>query len=140
MTTNTRSGSGGPGESLVRDLLGVFPSTASMPAQAATLAGLIQESAYRLDDIQEQLQERATQAIDQLRNIAVGRDRYRRGSTDGVLQLTGLQVDMLAARRGDAVRHLTALCAAYQAVTRPAAPAVPIASPPSPYPRPAPRR
>ncbi|MFE6461240.1 hypothetical protein ACFVP0_27750 [Streptomyces cinereoruber] len=121
---------------MVRSLLGGLPARSSQPAPAAALAGLIREAADLLDGIQEQLESRAGYAVDQLTRIAEGRDQYRHGATDGVLQLAGLQVEMLAARRGDAVRHLTALCTAYQDLVRPAAPA----AAPSPSRRPVSRR
>lgn len=105
------------------------------------MAALIRDAAGELDSIQEQLQARAGYVIDQLRRITEGRDRTRRGSTDGVLQLAGVQVDMLAARRGDAVRHLST---AYQALRHPSAvpaePSRPAVAPGSSPGRPARRR
>ncbi|MFE0772213.1 hypothetical protein [Streptomyces sp. NPDC058861] len=114
---------------MVRSLLGGFPVRSSQSAPVAALAWLIREAADLLDGIQEQLESRAGYAVGQLTRIAEGRDQYRHGATDGVLQLAGLQVEMLAARRGDAVRHLNALCTAYQDLVRPAAPAGPAAAP-----------
>lgn len=124
---------------MVRSLLGGLPARSSQSAPVAALAGLIREAADLLDGIQEQLESRAGYAVDQLTRIAEGRDQYRHGATDGVLQLAGLQVEMLAARRGDAVRHLTTLCTAYQDLVRPVTPAAPAAAP-SPSPRSASRR
>lgn len=80
-----------------------------------------------LDGIDERLQAQAEYAVEQLSRVVDGRDQYRHRSTDGVLQLTGPQIDMLLARRGDAVRHLTGLCTAFKAVSQTAtapAPAV----------------
>ncbi len=127
------------GMAIVRLLLGGIPVRDPASGQAAALVGrLIREEADILDGIDEQLQGQAEYAIEQLSRIAVGRDQYRHGSTDGVLQQTGPRIDMLLARRGDAVRRLTALCGTYKALARPAAGPAPTPSP-TPARRPASR-
>ncbi|MCB5905880.1 hypothetical protein [Streptomyces pinistramenti] len=81
------------------------------------LASLIGEMADRVDSLQEQLVAKATYAAEQLERVATGADRIRPGSTDGILQYQGVQTDMLAARRSDAIQHLKALLASYQHLT-----------------------
>ncbi|MFC0844704.1 hypothetical protein ACFH04_13445 [Streptomyces noboritoensis] len=130
---------------LIHALLGgALPPCSTDTGEAAAVAAMIRDAARELDSVQEQLQARAGYVIDQLRRITEGRDRTRRGSTDGVLQLAGVQVDMLAARRGDAVRHLSTLCTAYQALRHPSAvpaePSRPAVAPGSSPARPARRR
>lgn len=122
------------GQATVRSLLGGIPSARESGGDAlAELAGLVRKEADELDGIAEQLQSLAEYAIDQLKVITEGRDQYRHRSTDGVLQLTGLRIDMLLARRGAAVQHLTALCAAYKQASPPAAvPAPGLAPSPAP--------
>ncbi|MFB8046342.1 hypothetical protein ACFC8F_34165 [Streptomyces hydrogenans] len=117
------------GEATVRSLLGGMPVRDPASGQAAALLSrLIREEADVLDGIAEQLHQQAEYAIDQLSRVADGRDQYRHRSTDGVLQLTGPQIDMLLARRGDAVRHLTGLCTALKALSQATAAPAPVVS------------
>ncbi|MFJ4338643.1 hypothetical protein [Streptomyces sp. NPDC088915] len=106
-----------------------MPARDPVGSHAAALLGrLIREEADVLNGIAEQLQRQTEYAIDQLSRVADGRDQYRHRSTDGVLQLTGPQVDMLLARRGDAVRHLTGLCTAFKALSQATAAPAPAVS------------
>ncbi|MFF7439001.1 hypothetical protein [Streptomyces sp. NPDC008122] len=110
-------------------MLGGIPVRNPTSGQAAALLGrLVREEADVLDGIDGRLQGRAEYAIEQLSCVVEGRDQYRHRSTDGVLQLTGPQIDMLLARRGDAVRHLTGLCAAFRAMSQAATASAPAVS------------
>ncbi|MFI5804410.1 hypothetical protein [Streptomyces sp. NPDC051561] len=83
----------------------------------ANLVHLLGEAEERVNSLQEQLVSSARFAAERLLRVAEGQDHVHHGSPDGILQYSGLQIDMLSARRGDAVRNLRALLAAYQAVT-----------------------
>ncbi|MFG3348691.1 hypothetical protein ACGF1Z_26985 [Streptomyces sp. NPDC048018] len=72
----------------------------------AILADLIRETAANVDEVQQRLLQRADMAISQLQSVTRGRDRYRHGSTDGLLQSLGSEIDSLVARRGEGIQRL----------------------------------
>ncbi|WP_433549151.1 hypothetical protein ACQPZG_31885 [Streptomyces sp. CA-294286] len=84
---------------------------------AANLVHLLGEAEERVNGLQEQLVSAARFAAERLLRVAEGQDHVHHGSPDGILQYGGVQIDMLSARRGDAVRNLRALLAVYQAIT-----------------------
>ncbi|WP_282697800.1 hypothetical protein [Streptomyces sp. CC208A] len=79
----------------------------------ATLASLIRETAANVDEVQQKLLQRADMAIRQLQSVTLGRDRYRHGSTDGLLQSLGTEIDTLVARRGEGIQLLRTLTTSY---------------------------
>ncbi|MFD3997438.1 hypothetical protein [Streptomyces sp. NPDC058583] len=93
-----------------RDLvLGSHPPGTAL----ATLADLIRETAANVDEVQQKLLQRADSAIRQLQSVTLGRDRYRHGSTDGLLQFLGVEIDTLVARRGEGIQLLRLLTTSY---------------------------
>ncbi|WP_328486013.1 hypothetical protein [Streptomyces zaomyceticus] len=100
----------------------------------ATLADLIRETAVNVDEVQQRLLQRADMAISQLQAVTLGRDRYRHGSTDGLLQSLGNEIDTLVARRGDGIQLLRLLATSYADLSGAPKP------PPAPSRLPAPRR
>jgi hypothetical protein len=107
------------GTQLVMHALGQRPDLdAHEPGSPpAYLAHLLGEAEERVNGLQEQLVSSAQFAAERLLRTAEGRDHVHHGSPDGILQYTGVQIDMLSARRGDAVRNLRTLLAAHQAIT-----------------------
>ncbi|WP_282697848.1 hypothetical protein [Streptomyces sp. CC208A] len=79
----------------------------------ATVAGLIRQTADNVDEVQQRLLQRADMAISQLQSVTQGRDRYRHGSTDGLLQSLGTEIDSLVARRGEGIQLLRLLTNSY---------------------------
>lgn len=106
-----------PGAHLVAEVLGIHPEdmTARHPRGTAldALGRMVAAAAEELDGLHSALTERARSAIDLLQPYAHGRNADLLASA-GVLQSTGLDVDLLAAQRGTAYRHLTRLVGAYQ--------------------------
>ncbi|RZD89395.1 hypothetical protein C0Q60_03810 [Streptomyces albidoflavus] len=71
-------------------------------------------TALHLDTVQKELVDRCTWAAQDLTRVATG---TAAPNSLGVLQNSGLQIDLLAARRADAKAHLRSALAAYQRVT-----------------------
>ncbi|OII62159.1 hypothetical protein BJP40_03935 [Streptomyces sp. CC53] len=101
----------------------------------AQLADLIRETAGNVDEVQQKLLQRADMAIRQLQSVTLGRDRYRHGTTDGLLQSLGNEIDTLVARRGEGVQLLRMLTNSYADLQ-----GAPKPQPAAPSHRPAPRR
>ncbi|MFI9210246.1 hypothetical protein ACIGW7_19175 [Streptomyces sp. NPDC053253] len=99
----------------------------------ATIADLIRETANNVDEVQQRLLQRADMAISQLQSVTLGRDRYRHGSTDGLLQSLGTEIDTLVARRGGGVQLVRLLATSYADLS--GAPKPPSAPSPPPSPR-----
>ncbi|MCZ0978694.1 hypothetical protein O1L60_04055 [Streptomyces diastatochromogenes] len=100
----------------------------------ATVTGLIRETADNVDEVQQKLLQRADMAISQLQSVTRGRDRYRHGSTDGLLQSLGTEIDTLVARRGEGIQLLRLLTNSYADLSGTPKP------PPAPSRLPSPRR
>lgn len=78
------------------------------------LAELVVRAARHLDSLQSELVERCTWAAADLARVASGTTA---ANSLGILQNSGLQIDLLAARRADSITHLKSALAAYQRAT-----------------------
>ncbi|MFW6724187.1 hypothetical protein ACHZ98_29365 [Streptomyces sp. MAR4 CNY-716] len=78
------------------------------------LARLVETTSRRLDDVHEQLTALARRAADDLNHVAQGRAQI---NSLGILQHSAVALDILAARRADAVEHLRDLIHIYQHAT-----------------------
>ncbi len=81
---------------------------------AGVLAQLVFMAARHLDDLHEQFADAAQYAASNLTRAATGKSSI---NSLGVLQNSATQIDILAARRADAVEHLKILIHAYRQVT-----------------------
>jgi hypothetical protein len=79
-----------------------------------TVAQLVVNGARRLDYLNEQLAAQALAAADGLTRVAAGKAQI---NSLGVLQNSATQIDILAARRADAVEHLKEVIHAYRHLT-----------------------
>ncbi|MFD4476443.1 hypothetical protein ACFWPU_10065 [Streptomyces sp. NPDC058471] len=77
------------------------------------LAQLVYMAARHLDHLHERFTDAAQYAASTLTGVATGKTSI---NSLGVLQNNGTQVDILAARRADAVEHLKAVIHAYRQV------------------------
>ncbi|MGW5119061.1 hypothetical protein ACWEQ8_26995 [Streptomyces noursei] len=106
------------GSQFVRDHLCVEPR--QLPRQHApgsveeTLAQLVKSAAVQLDDLAAEFASRAKSAAVDLTRVATGKALI---NSLGVLQNSATAIDILAARRADAMAHLKELVNAYQYVT-----------------------
>ncbi|MFD8063963.1 hypothetical protein ACFXA0_32730 [Streptomyces cyaneofuscatus] len=73
-------------------------------------------AARHLDSVQSELVDRCTWAANDLTCVAAG---TAQANPLGILQSSGSQIDILAARRADAITHLKSALAAYQRGTTP---------------------
>ncbi|RST17385.1 hypothetical protein EF908_34315 [Streptomyces sp. WAC04770] len=71
-------------------------------------------AAQHLDNLQSELVDRCTWAAADLTRVAAG---TAAANALGILQTSGTQIDILAARRADAITHLKSALAAYQHAT-----------------------
>ncbi|MFD4123915.1 hypothetical protein ACFXKK_02675 [Streptomyces globisporus] len=71
-------------------------------------------AALHLDNMQSELVDRCTWAADDLTRVAAG---TAAANPLGILQTSSTQIDILAARRADAITHLKSAMAAYQHAT-----------------------
>lgn len=92
---------------------GVTLTTHPSGSALDTLVRLIQETAASVDEVQHQLLAQAETASRTLDRITSGRDTLRHAATDGLLQFTGVSIDMLVARRGEGIRLLRMLTNSY---------------------------
>lgn len=92
------------------------------------LAQLVVRAARQLDNLQGELVDRCTWAATDLTRVAAG---TMTANALGVLQNSATQIDILAARRADAIAHLKSVLAAYHSATT-------TSSPQRPAPQPAP--
>ncbi|MEU4030561.1 hypothetical protein [Streptomyces anulatus] len=82
------------------------------------LAELVVRAARHLDSLQSELVDRCTWAAADLTRVAAG---TAAANPLGILQTSSTQIDILAARRADAITHLKSALAAYQRATTPQA-------------------
>ncbi|MET9556831.1 hypothetical protein [Streptomyces sp. NPDC006645] len=103
------------GSQMVTEQLGIPPRQLGrlhQPDSAeGTLAQLVGNGARHLDHLHEQLTSRAGEAAANLTRVTSGRAQI---NSLGILQNTATQIDILAARRYDAIEHLNELILAYR--------------------------
>ncbi|MFG3151396.1 hypothetical protein ACGF7W_05040 [Streptomyces sp. NPDC048219] len=118
-----------PGSQMVHQTLGKTPSELRFLHEGTDLvmAVLVTSAARHLDDVHRQFTEAAQQAATALTSAVAGTKSI---NSLGVLQYSAIQVDILAARRADAVDRLKEAIAAYRQVTadKPTAPSSPRAT------------
>ncbi|WP_435598669.1 hypothetical protein [Streptomyces anulatus] len=73
-------------------------------------------ASLHLDSVQSELVDRCTWAAADLTRVAAG---TAAANPLGILQTSSTQIDILAARRADAIAHLKSAMAAYQHATTP---------------------
>ncbi|MFF3640387.1 hypothetical protein [Streptomyces sp. NPDC002564] len=131
--------SAGPGTRMVHEALGAAPHViARLQAGApeTALADLLYTAARHLDHVHQQFVDAASRAADTLTRAAVGNTTI---NSLGVLQNSATQIDILAARRSDAVDNLRETILAYREGTASqAAPRTRAVSAPAPAGTPAP--
>lgn len=81
------------------------------------LAGLVLDAARRLSDLEENLRQRAGSVAGVLTRLTATLDAGQSGNPHGVLQSTGLDIELLAARHAEAHHRLVATLSAYRAAT-----------------------
>ncbi|MFI1929309.1 hypothetical protein [Streptomyces sp. NPDC020330] len=109
--------SAGPGSQMVHDALGAWPrALGRLHAEGPdlVLADLVYTAARHLDHVHEQFTGAAQHAASILTRAAAGNTSI---NSLGVLQNRGTQIDILAARRDDAVDRLKEAIDAYRQVT-----------------------
>lgn len=107
----------GPGSQMVHETLGASPRVLGRlhtEGPELVLADLIHTAARHLDHVHEQFTGAAQNAASILTRAAAGNTSI---NSLGVLQNRGTQIDILAARRDDAVDRLKEAIAAYRQVT-----------------------
>ncbi|GGL34491.1 hypothetical protein GCM10010095_19730 [Streptomyces anthocyanicus] len=121
-----------PGSQMVRQALGKTPSELRFLHEGPELvvAFLVGRAARHLDDVHRQFTDAAQQAATTLTRVARGTTTI---NSLGVLQHSATQIDILAARRADAVDRLRESIDAYRQVA-----AADKATAPSPRATPAP--
>ncbi|MER5813804.1 hypothetical protein [Streptomyces californicus] len=106
------------GQRLVRKTLHappeVFPSLHSHGSAEEELAKLVVNAARQVDTLQSELADRCTWTARDLSHVATGTSS---ANPLGILQGSGTQIDILSARRSDAIAHLKSVMAAYQKAT-----------------------
>ncbi|MGW1235015.1 hypothetical protein [Streptomyces californicus] len=80
------------------------------------LAELVVRAAQNLDSLHSELVDRCTWAAADLTRVAAG---TAVANSMGILQTSGPNIDILAARRADAITHLKSALGAYQRATAP---------------------
>lgn len=110
-----------PGSQMVYEALGASPFDlyrlhADGPGPESVLAGLLHAAASHLDHLHEQFTDAARDAATTLTRVVSGTTSI---NSLGVLQYSGTQIDILAARRADALERLREVIGAYQQVTAP---------------------
>ncbi|MFD4786506.1 hypothetical protein ACFWN1_05385 [Streptomyces sp. NPDC058459] len=119
-----------PGSQMVHQTLGKTPSELRLLHDGTELvmAVLVSRAARHLDDVLRQFTDHAQQAAIALTSAVAGTKSI---NSRGVLQYSAIQVDILAARRADAVDRLKEAIAAYRQVTadKPTSPVSPQATP-----------
>ncbi|MFE6979261.1 hypothetical protein [Streptomyces sp. NPDC057682] len=130
---------------MVVEALGALPPRPTRPRTADSaediVAWLVIRAASHLDHVHAQFTDAAQGVASMLDRVSTGKSSI---NSLGVLQSRGLLIDILAARRADAVEHLKEAIHAYQRVTafgnrtaQPARRAGPGPVPPGPPPTPA---
>ncbi|MFD4342220.1 hypothetical protein ACFWPP_34145 [Streptomyces anulatus] len=107
----------GPGSQMVHETLGAWPrALGRLHAEGPelVLADLVYTAARHLDHVHEQFTGAAQHAVSILTRAAAGNTSI---NSLGVLQNRGTQIDILAARRDDAVDRLKEAIGAYRQVT-----------------------
>lgn len=92
------------------------------------LAELVVRASQNLDSLHSELVDRCAWAADDLTRVAAG---TAAANPLGILQTSSTQIDILAARRADAITHLKSALAAYQRATTPQSQRA-VSVPPSP--------
>ncbi|MEI5100917.1 hypothetical protein RB200_23245 [Streptomyces sp. PmtG] len=116
-STSSTPPSAAVGSQMVTEALGASPRhlerlhTPHSPADV--LARLVYTAARHLDYLHQQFADAAQRAASHLTRAATGKTTV---NSLGVLQNSGAQIDILAARRADAVEHLETLIHAYRQV------------------------
>lgn len=117
-TPSNASPSSSVGSQMVSEALGASPRHLerlhSPEGPADVLAQLVFMAARHLDHLHEQFADAAQYAASQLTRAATGKSSI---NSLGVLQNSATQIDILAARRADAIEHLKVLIHAYRQVT-----------------------
>lgn len=111
--------SSAPGSQMVHEALGASPRSLGRLHDAGPeliLADLLYTAARNLDHVHEQFTNAAQNAASTLMRAASGRTSI---NSLGVLQNSATEIDILAARRADAVDHLKEVINAYRQVTTP---------------------
>ncbi|WP_406484894.1 hypothetical protein [Streptomyces sp. NBC_01563] len=109
--------SAGPGSQMVHESLGALPrflGRLHTEGPELVLADLVHTAARHLDHVHEQFTAAAQNAASVLTRAAAGNTSI---NSLGVLQNRGTQIDILAARRDDAVDRLKETIDAYRQVT-----------------------
>ncbi|CAL9415780.1 hypothetical protein [Streptomyces sp. enrichment culture] len=114
-TSDTRP-SAAPGSQMVHQALGKTPSELRFLHEGTelVLAFLVGRAARHLDDVHRQFTDAAQRAATTLTRAVAGTTLI---NSLGVLQHSAMQVDILAARRADAVNRLKEAIDAYLRVT-----------------------
>jgi hypothetical protein len=81
------------------------------------LAGLVLDAARRMSELEENLRQRAGSVAGVLTRLTATLDAGQSGNPHGVLQSTGLDIDLLAARHAEAHHWLVSTLSAYRAAT-----------------------
>ncbi|MFJ9447978.1 hypothetical protein ACIRRH_40050 [Kitasatospora sp. NPDC101235] len=107
-----------PGAHLVFERLGAYNASelsAGYPGSdpLGRLAFMVASSAREVDRLHQELTARAQTVIERLEPIARGDHASMRG-VNGIIQSAGLQVELLAARRGAAYEQLSSAVTAYE--------------------------
>ncbi|MGV9967666.1 hypothetical protein ACWDU3_27570 [Streptomyces olivaceus] len=116
MDTSGTQPSDTPGSQTVHQALGKTPSELRFLHEGTelVLASLVGRAARHLDDVHRQFTDAAQQAATTLTRAAAGTTSI---NSLGVLQHSATQIDILAARRADAVHRLNEAITAYRQVT-----------------------
>ncbi|MFF0165431.1 hypothetical protein [Streptomyces prasinus] len=116
MNTSATQPSAAPGSQMVRQALGKAPSELRFLHEGTelVLAVLVGRAARHLDDVHRQFTDAAQQAATTLMRAVAGTTSI---NSLGVLQHSATQIDILAARRADAVDRLGEAINAYRQVT-----------------------
>lgn len=116
MDTSATQPSAVPGSQMVQQALGKSPSELRFHHEGPelVLAFLVGRAARHLDDVHRQFTDAAQQAATTLTRAVAGTTSI---NSLGVLQHSATQIDILAARRADAVDRLREAINAYRQVT-----------------------
>ncbi|MFG3323493.1 hypothetical protein ACGF3J_36090 [Streptomyces sp. NPDC048171] len=116
MDTSATQPSAAPGSQMVQQALGKSPSELRFLHEGTelALAFLVTRAARHLDDVHRQFTDAAQQAATTLTRAVAGTTSI---NSLGVLQHSATQIDILAARRADAVDRLGEAITTYRQVT-----------------------
>ncbi|MEV5449594.1 hypothetical protein [Streptomyces sp. NPDC052535] len=116
MDTSATQPSAAPGSQMVQQAIGKSPSELRFLHEGTelALAFLVTRAARHLDDVHRQFTDAAQQAATTLTRAVAGTTSI---NSLGVLQHSATQIDILAARRADAVNRLGEAITTYRQVT-----------------------